>query len=166
MESAPIAVSDTGPLIALHVVGLLGVLCARFREVLLPLAVWSELTALPGAAEPRAVSALRCVRLVPDAERIPSSLGRLDPGEQQALTIALGSPEAFVLIDDGAARRAARAEGLRHIGTIGLIAAAKEAGLCSSARERYELLLTTRFRIDLRVVNEVLRDLGEAELPA
>lgn len=164
MESAAVAVSDTGPLIALHSVGLLGVLRARFREVLLPLTVWSELSALPGAAEPPAVMALGCVRLVPDVT-VPASLARLDPGEQQALAIAIASTESFVLIDDGAARRAARALRLRHVGTIGLIAAAKEAGLCVNARDPYAALLATRFRVDLRIVNDVLRDLGEAELP-
>ena len=44
-------------------------------------------------------------------------------------------------------------------------AVAKAAGLCPSAREKYELLLTTRFRIDVQIVNDVLRDLGEPELP-
>jgi hypothetical protein len=43
---------------------------------------------------------------------------------------------------------------------------AKEAGLCASARERYEALVATRFPIDLRVVNDVLRELGQAELPS
>lgn len=165
MEGASIAVADTGPLIALHAVGLLGILCARFREVLVPLTVWSELTALPGAQEPQAVSALPCVRLVPDLDVTPASLVRLDPGERQALAIALATPATVVLIDDGAARRAARTEGLRHVGTVGLVAAAKEVGLCSSARDQYALLIKSRFRVDLRIVNDVLRDLGEEELP-
>jgi uncharacterized protein len=164
VESVAVAVSDTGPLIALHAVGLLGVLAVRFREVLIPLTVWSELNALPGAPEPRAVASLPRVRLVPDVE-VPPSLVNLDPGEQQALAIGLTSAGSWVLLDDGAARRVARDLQLNHIGTVGLIAAARGAGLCQSARERYEMLLKTRFRIDLGVVNDVLRELGEDELP-
>lgn len=49
MEGASLAVTDTGPLIALHAVSLLNVLCARFSEVFVPLTVWNELTALPGS---------------------------------------------------------------------------------------------------------------------
>ena len=140
-------------------------LCARFTEVLVPLTVWTERPALPGTTEPAAVRRLPCVRIVPDVESLPPAVDDLDPGEQQALAIALGLPGAFVLVDDGDARRVARAERLPLIGTIGLIAVAKAAGLCPSAREKYELLLTTRFRIDVQIVNDVLRDLGEPELP-
>lgn len=166
MEGAPLAVTDSGPLIALHAVALLDVLCARFSEVLIPLTVWLELTALPGAPEPAAVRRLPCVRIVPDVEVLPPPVVGLDPGEQQALAIALASPGMFVLVDDGAARRVARTERLNHIGTIGLVAVAKAAGLCSSAREKYASLLDGRFRIDLSVVNDVLRELGEPELHA
>jgi predicted nucleic acid-binding protein len=165
VEGAPLAVTDTGPLIALHAVALLDVLCARFAEVLIPLTVWSELTALPEAPEPAAVQRLLCVRIVPDVAALPLPVQGLDPGEQQALAIALASPDTFfVLVDDGAARRVARATRLRHIGTIGLIAVAKTAGICSSARDKYASLLRGRFRIDLAVVNDVLRELGEPEL--
>jgi hypothetical protein len=86
---------------------------------------------------------------VPDVESLPPAVDGLDPGEQQALAIALGLPGAFVLVDDGVARRVARAERVPLIGTLGLIAVAKAAGLCPSAREKYELLLTKRFRLDV-----------------
>jgi hypothetical protein len=166
VEDAPLAVADTTPLIALHAVSLLEVLAARFREVWIPLTVWAELTALPGAVEPAAVRELPCVRFVPDVTSLPPAVLRLDPGEQQALAIAMTMRNAFVLLDDGAARAVARAAGLKHIGTIGLIAAAKQAGVCASARDKFELLRRSRFRIDVRVVNDVLRDLGEEPLPA
>ncbi len=51
----------------------------------------------------------------------------------------------------------------------GLVGAQRVAGRARAslrrAGERYELLLRTRFRIDLAVVNDVLRELGEDELP-
>lgn len=165
MESAALAVADTTPLIALHAVGLLEVLHVRFGEVLVPLTVWGELNALPGSPEPDAVGRLPTVRLAPDLASLPLSLSHLDPGEQQVLAMAMANPQWVALLDDGDGRRAARAAGLKYMGTIGLIAAAKDAGLCESARERYLRLLTTGFRIDRRIVNDLLRDLGEPELP-
>jgi hypothetical protein len=48
VEGAPLAVTDTGPLIALHAVGLLNVLCGRFTEVLVPLTVVDESTGRAG----------------------------------------------------------------------------------------------------------------------
>ena len=78
MEGAPVAVTDTGPLIALHSVGLLDLLCTGFSEVLVPVSVWLELTALPGALEPPAARALPCLRLVPDFESLPSAMAHLD----------------------------------------------------------------------------------------
>ena len=56
MEGAPLAVTDTGPLIALHAVSLLNVLCARFTEVLVPLTVWTELSALARLAVQKAAA--------------------------------------------------------------------------------------------------------------
>ncbi len=164
MEVASLAIADTGPVIALHAIDLLAVLCARFREVRVPLAVWSELTAYPGAPEPRALATLPCVRLVPDVEDVPSDIARLDPGERQAIALALATGGTVVLLDDGAARRVARSRGLAHVGTVGLVALARATGLCASAREPFERLLAGDFRIDRAIVNAVLRDLGEEPL--
>ncbi len=165
MEDAALAIADTGPVIALHAVGLLAVLCARFREVRVPLSVWSELTALPGAPEPRALAALPCVRIVPDVDDVPADVARLGAGERQALALAIAVRGTVVLIDDGAARRVARSRGLPHVGTVGLIALAKAVGLCASARAPFQHLLDGDFRVDRAIIDAVLRDLGEEPLP-
>lgn len=167
MEDAapPVAITDTSPLIALSQARTLEVLCLAFRELRVPLSVWIELTALPDAQEPVAVAALPCVRLVPDVS-VPPFLHRLDVGERQVLAIGQRTAGCMLLLDDSAGRRAARQAGLAHVGTVGLVALAKKYGVCSSARDRFELLLQAGFRIDLEVVNQVLDELGEPRLAA
>jgi hypothetical protein len=164
VEDASLAIADTGPVIALFAIDLLSVLCARFREVRVPLSVWNELNALPGAPEPRALGALPCVRLVPDVDDVPADVERLGAGERQAIALAIAMQGTVVLIDDGAARRVARSRGLPHVGTVGLVALAKATGVCASARAPFERLLASDFRIDRAIVNAVLADLGEDPL--
>jgi uncharacterized protein len=70
------------------------------------------------------------------AARYPN-LGR---GEVEAITIALERKDAPVLLDERAARRASRLEGLTPVGTLGIIALAFKRGVIKEKREVSEVL--------------------------
>lgn len=102
-----IVVSDASPLIALAVVGRLDLLRQLYAEVLLPEAVYGEVTAVqdaPGAAE---VTNSGWIRTQPLRDRmLAEALAlELDAGEAEAIALAVELRADLLLMDE---RRAAR----------------------------------------------------------
>ncbi len=156
-------VSNASPLIVLARSGHLDLLRALPVPVLVPAGVLAELdagNARDGAAD--AVRALELVTIVEDLE-VPASIAswRLDAGESQVLTRAV-STGAGVLLDDRAARRCAQTLGLWVVGSIGLIARAKKAGLVTAAGPVIRAVVEAGLHVDEELVSAVLADLGEA----
>lgn len=156
-----VAVADASPVIALTSVNLLHLLGRLFSRVLVPSSVWDEVNAHPDAPEALALRQLKEFQLTPDSTDVPQQLRRLGRGEQHAIAVALSLGNAWLILDDGEARTAAARLGLRHIGTIGIIAAATRTQLIPQARPVYQRLVDRGFRIDIRVVNDALTELGE-----
>jgi predicted nucleic acid-binding protein len=130
-----VLVSDTGPLIALGKLDLLGLLDALFGGAVIPPAVHRELLAKTGPEAARLTAALGgSVRLRPDEPGSTAGTGvgaavrGQGPGEREARRIAsrLG---ALLLIDERAGRAAARAAGVPVSGVVGLLIRAKAVGL-------------------------------------
>lgn len=156
-------VSNASPLIVLARSGHLKLLRALPVPVLVPAGVLGELdagNARDGAAD--AVRALALVTVVEDLE-VPTSIAswRLDTGESQVLARAV-SIGAGVLLDDRAARRCAQTLGLAIVGSIGLIARAKRAGLVTAAGPVTSAVVEAGLHVDDEMVRAVLADLGEA----
>ena len=86
----------------------------------------------------------------------------LGPGESGVLTLAR-SMWGTAVIDDGAALRAARALGVRLIGTLGLVLRAARLGRIASAAEVLEPLVDVGLRLNNAVVRDALAQVtGEA----
>ncbi len=86
---------------------------------------------------------------------------RLDPGEREAIALALELGAGRLLLDDRAGRRLARALGLRIAGTAGLLLTAKRAGLLPEVRSDLEALRASGFRLSAGVVEAILVEAGE-----
>ncbi len=159
---ARVVLSDASPLIGLSRVGGVDWLRALFGEVLVPRAVRAELLAgperEPAIAEALQSSWLRTPGSEPDGPPLPEHLG---PGEQACIRLAMAcvSP-TLVLMDDRLARREALARGLRVAGTARVIGLAQRTGLIVSARDVFEALLHTDFRISPAVIVAVLAELS------
>jgi uncharacterized protein len=160
-----LVVSDTSPLRALQAIELVPVLEPLYGRVLVPPAVSAELAAPSPRVQPFNVETFPFL-VVRQASRIaPNSdlIAGLGLGEQQAIALAMEVGASTLLIDDGAARRAARACGVATTGVIGVLVEAKGRGLIvqlapliAQLRERIA------FRLSERVVREALRAAGEA----
>ena len=115
-----IVVADTGPINYLIQIEAIGVLAHFFDQIVIPNAVLAELL---NAASPAAVR--RWALHPPEAVCIRSALHilplNLDPGESEAIALAKEIGAFAVLLDDGEARQAAKKEGLRVTGTIGIL---------------------------------------------
>jgi predicted nucleic acid-binding protein len=75
---AIVAVTNTTPLIALAGIEQLALLDRLFDRIVVPIEVWTELTAIPDATEPAALLALERVTFAPAPPAPPEAIG-LDP---------------------------------------------------------------------------------------
>jgi predicted nucleic acid-binding protein len=112
---------------------------------------------------------------VPEVERLewievrrPLSLAALPlvtdlgPGESQVLALALEMPGTTVIVDDFLARRTAEALHIPLTGTLGVLLAAKRAGLIDRIAPILDLLQSLRFRVSQSTRTAVLKLAGES----
>jgi uncharacterized protein len=129
-------VADSGPLIALALGRCLHLLRDLYGKVLVPDAVWREVTEAgqgkTGAAEIAGASWLERTTL----GRGPDPLLRaeLGPGEAEAISLA-ADRNGLLIVDERQARRIAEiAYGLRVRGTVGTLVLAKRRRLVAEVR--------------------------------
>lgn len=141
------AVSDAGPLHYLVLIGEVGVLPELVGDVLIPPEVHDELD------RPRTPAPVRAWIASPPAwlSMRPASAGDptlalLDPGERAAIALASSVGADVVLMDDRAGVAAARARGLRAIGTLGLLQRGARRGLLDLPTA-FERLVATNFHV-------------------
>lgn len=90
------------------------------------------------------------------------TLPDLDEGEAACIRIAIAhADEALLLMDERAGRAVATECGLRVAGTAAVIGMAKARGLVPSAREVFDTLHRSDFRISADVIQTVLRRVGD-----
>ena len=118
-------------------------------RIIVPEAVVAELAA--GQAAGCDVPDVRGLRWVAVRQPVSASAlplaADLGPGESAVLALALESPEAVVILDDGAGRRAAELLGLRLTGTLGLLLDARRRGLIAKVSPLLDDLDRLRFRV-------------------
>lgn len=132
-------VVNSTPLIALAIVGRLGLLQAMFDEIVVPVSVYRECVVQgqgkPGAA---ALEKAHWIRVqAPQAQSaLPPSFLGLDQGELDTILLAQELQADWVLIDEKLGRKVARALNLPVQGTLGLLLAAYRAGLLTQEEAR------------------------------
>lgn len=85
----------------------------------------------------------------------------LDSGEASAIALALEKENPLLIIDDYKARREAKQLRIKYTGTLGILIVAKEKGLIDSVTEILDDIKKTDFRINERLVNEIILKSGE-----
>ena len=114
-------VADTGPLNYLVLIGHIDLLPRLFGKVVLPKEVHRELTSGKTPVPVREWIAGSPVWLeikdAPSQEPSDSSLSNLDPGERDAILLALSIHADLLLMDDRRGVSAAERRGLRVTGT-------------------------------------------------
>lgn len=156
-------IGDSSPLIALAIIGQLELLAKLYQRVVIPQKVWEEITiygaGLPGAA---AVSQLDWVIIEKPAQEWVTPLSiLLDPGEAEAIALAINMPNSTVLLDDAQARRVAERFGVTRIGTLGILRKAKKAGFITAIKPYTEQLQNNGIYMRQSLIDAVLRDVGE-----
>ncbi|HRO58785.1 MAG TPA: DUF3368 domain-containing protein [Burkholderiaceae bacterium] len=161
---ARLVLSDASPLIGLSIVEGLSWLPSLFGEVWVPAQVLDEVLSgqvVRGEADIR--RALDQGWLRAWSQPVPQiELPDLDEGESACIRIAVAhGKDALLLIDERAGRAVATELGVTLAGTAALIGMAKARGLVTSARQAFETLHGSDFRISSQVIRTVLERVGE-----
>lgn len=139
--------------------GQLDLLPALYPRVLIPPAVFAEVTTGGTGARDLAQATWLAVRSPGDAEAVARLRRgtRLDAGEAEAIELAteLG---ARLIVDEYQGRQVAQARGIPIIGTIGLIVEASRAGLISihDVEPLLRRMISARFRISERPIRHAV----------
>ncbi len=160
-----IVVSDTSPILALAVVGRLNLLEDLYGTVIIPEAVFRELSL--AESEDPGVKAIRGspwigVRTVEDKSLLEVLLGELDPGEAEAIALAKELGAELLLIDERRGRKVASRFGLKFTGVLGVLAEAKRRRLVPTVKPIIdELINQAGFWLGGEVYARFLREAGE-----
>jgi predicted nucleic acid-binding protein len=154
---------NASPLILLTKTGRLDFLQLGGVEVLVPDTVVNEIEA--GVQHDSTIEVVRRTAwlsvvpcpVLPD----PVRNCKLDPGESSVLALAYADAGSEVVLDDLAARRAARRLGIPCLGTLGLVLTARGLGVISEARPLVDQLRRAGLYLDDEFMDEVFRRIGE-----
>ena len=153
-------VINTGPLIALARMDALNIGAQLPYEFLSPLEVKDELD--DGASQGYPLISPAWLLVMPLANPpSPVGLANLDKGEAAVIELALEQNIPLVSIDETKGRSAARAVGLRVVGSLGLIARAKTLGLIPAMRPLVEKATRNGVHYHSDLVERVLKEIGE-----
>lgn len=151
-----IVIADASPLNVLVRIGLVHILHDLFGHVAIPLAVYHELQ------HPHAPQMIRDWILNPpdwltiQPPKVIAQNLDLDPGETEALSLAMELDSHLLLLDDLKARRVAQRLGLNIMGTLGVLELAARKNLLD-LRASLGLLRQTDFAISDALLLAVLK---------
>lgn len=151
-----LVVADTSPIHYLLIIQEIDVLARLYDHVVIPSAVYRELTHPHAPALARTwVSSLPKWAEVRAASQVELG-GVLDPGEAEAIALAQELKADSVLLDEAEGRQEALRRGLAVSGTVGVLEKAAERDLVDLS-EAFERLARTNFRIAPELLREALQ---------
>lgn len=148
-------VADASPLLVLAQTDLLYLLPMTLGEVLVPPAVWEEITVRPEIAAKFSTNETPWlhVQQVRETEEVRLLLEQLHSGEAEAIVLANEMRAAAVLIDERRGRMVAKSRGLEVIGTLGFLLQAKENGVLLQVKP---IVLRMRDEFGFRVSDRLI----------
>jgi len=153
--------SNASPLIVLLKINKLSILKDLFEKIVIPEAVYKEIT----TKEPDKLifDKLKWIktRSVRNIEMTAFLEKLVDRGEAEAIVLSR-ELNTTLLIDDAKARKYAKLLNIDVIGTLGLLKIAKKNGLIQSVRKVIEDMLAEGYYIEDKLVRKILKDVNES----
>jgi len=140
-----IVVTNTSPLLNLAAIGEARLLPALFGQVTAPNMVRKEIDSLrlrDHRFRSADIADAANFSAVGDSSRVALLSLHLDPGEAEAIALALELRADLILLDERRATRAARHLGLKTLGLLGVLLLAKRKGLINQVRPLLDRLET------------------------
>ncbi|MEW6499477.1 MAG: DUF3368 domain-containing protein [Cyanobacteriota bacterium] len=163
-----IVISDTSAITNLAAIQHLHLLPQLYNQVTIPEAVYRELADIdppvPGTLEVQAAPWLEVRKIVNRnaVERLQREV-RLDPGESEAIALALELSADLLLIDERRGRAEADRLGLRITGLLGILVEAKHQNLIVAVKPLLDATIaTSEFRVSSALYNQILEMVDEA----
>jgi predicted nucleic acid-binding protein len=152
-----IVVADTSPLNYLVILGEIEVLAKLFGEVYTPPGVLRELThpRTPAAVKQWAEAPPEWLQIKAASAALPIT-SPLDPGEAEAISLAIEMHAGAVLVDEKKGRRIAKSHGLATLGTLTVLELAAQRNLLDLKTSLAALQQTT-FRISQPLIDAALK---------
>lgn len=158
MRKSSLVVSDASPLIHLAAINRLELVPNLVESVVLPPAVFEEITVQgrgkPGAkeiAEAAWVNVFACQ----NTNLLARFMAELDAGEAEALTLAVELKADAVLMDERLGRSVASRENIRTIGLLGLLIEAETGGLIQLVTPEMDALRRSGFYIANSIYHQI-----------
>lgn len=155
---------NSTPLLVLGNIGQLDILRRMYGKIVIPEAVYSEVTEKEDAAS-RAVLAARDwieVQAIHNPAAYALYRARLHAGEVETMILAQQEPVAdLVVLDDSAARKTAEFLGLNVTGTIGILVKAKQRGIIPQIKPLLTEMMQNGFFLNERLLHMILNAAGE-----
>lgn len=162
-----IVISDTTPIIALLKANCLELLEKLYGKVLVPEAVYRELTEnTVFAQEAETIKSISFLAVVA-VENVKSvsvlrSVTGLDAGESEALIMYDEQKADLLLMDEHKGRSVAKKLNVRFIGTVGILLLAYDKGMIQQVdvKECLDIMLVNNIRLDKKLCNAVMSHIG------
>lgn len=161
-----LVVSDTTPIISLMKDNRLEILKELFKEIVIPEAVYNELTSNQSFPEETAIiSACDFIKTVTIEDKklidVFQRITGLDPGESEAIIYSDENKADLLMMDEAKGRNVAKQMDIRVIGTLGILQLANEKGLMTGNEVRHtiEVLKANKRHISDELIESVLKNL-------
>jgi len=153
---------NSTPLIVLCNIGKLEILKELYKEIVIPQAVYEEVTVKRDSACRQIISADWIhVEQIKDQSDKKMYKAKLHAGEVEVMILAQEGERAdLVVIDDNAAKKTAKYLGLAVTGTVGILLKAKKSGIIKEIRPVLETMKAEGFYISESVEQMIL---GQAD---
>lgn len=162
-----IVISDTSVITNLAAIHHLKLLSQLYNQVTIPEAVYRELVDIeppvPGTLEVQGAAWLEVRALVNRGvvEHLENDV-RLDPGEAEAIALAIELNADLLLIDERRGRAAADRLGIKITGLLGILVEAKPKNLITAVKPLMDALIaTSEFRVSSALYNQILSRVNE-----
>jgi predicted nucleic acid-binding protein len=154
-----IIVFDTSPICYLLLINQIDILQTLYKVIVIPKIVADELGASesPPVVKNWIAQPPTWLRIQPTELPQSIELGKLDPGERDAILLAEQLKANLVILDDKFARRIAVERGLKIIGLLGIVKDAARSGLLD-LEMTFEQLQDVGFWVSPSLLERLLRD--------
>jgi len=154
-----IVIADTGVIISLSITDNLDLLNQIFGEYYIAKSVWIELIKYKSILSKKVFDILQTK--VKEIKGVNYLSVIMDFGESESVILYKEINADFFLVDDKKARIIAESYGINCIGTLGIIALAKEKSIIVDLRPVFEKLLENKRFYSIDLLNRILSKYNE-----
>jgi predicted nucleic acid-binding protein len=157
-------VVNTTPLIALSYLGRLDLLKTLYGKIVIPDAVYRELSVKEDSVCKRFVDESLdwiCIKKIKNEMARAMYKTQLHEGEVEVMILAQEINADVVVIDDANAKKHAKYLGLPVTGTLGVLIKAKREGYLSEIKPLLQQLLENNIYISDKIIDLCLKQVGE-----